>query len=297
VFLVSACEAQCRLDFPEHVSNYDAMIACGEQVCGVECGFEPPPPPECLSNADCPGTTKPSCLANGKCGYCNDATGCVGRPEGPNCTPLTGTCGKCLGATTCTDSTVEKVCNSETGACGTCATNNDCALATKLPGNTHAVCDVGTHTCRGCFETAECPDFAPWCDSFHQCSTCAQNADCAGSPFGPRCLPGGTCGPCKENADCTGHPDGSVCRADHTCGSCASNADCRQTSQKPAITCFASGGCGHCSDDAACVGAPGGAKCTHQNLGYTNGECVECLGNADCKSPGKPTCTANVCVP
>jgi hypothetical protein len=289
----SACQTQCQSDYPEYLAHYNEMMSAAENRCPFVCGFETPPPPECVSNADCKSTSKPSCGADGKCGPCPGATGCVGRPEGPNCTPLTGKCGKCISPFYCTDQTVAKVCNSETGACGSCATHNDCA---RVRLNDPA-CDADTHACRGCVGNAECPEWAPTCDIYHACRKCGTPSDCVGSPFGPHCAPSGACGPCESHTECNGDPNGDICRSDHTCGTCASNADCAQTTQFPKPTCFAAGTCGYCSDDAGCVGAPGGSKCTHQNLGYENGRCVECLNNADCPNAAQPTCTENVCVP
>jgi len=86
------------------------------------------------------------------------------------------------------------------------------------------------------------------------------------------------CVECNADNDCTGNANGSRCSSAHRCVQCINDKDCPQGSCATAINvCQAA--CNQSSDDNVCETA--GEKCG------TQGNCLECNGNDDCKDSGR----------
>jgi len=144
---------------------------------------------------------------------------------------------------------------------GTCSSDHDCPNA-ALP-----FC-VG-NACVACKSVAECGDGTPLCSASHACVSCAA-VDAGCSAQVPACeADSGRCVECVLDGDCNSTPGRAFCVANK----CA--------------------GCSAAAAGACAKHDPGKPAC------LATGVCVECTGNANCATPGKPICdtAANLCKP
>jgi outer membrane exchange protein TraA len=200
------------------------------------------------ANANAPG--------NGGCGansgyYCNGAALCApcdtARTCGPSCSP-------------CGQSTPNCVNVNGTFTCVECTGDSQCP---------NGRCDLSTHSCRGCSDSADCTD-GKVCDlPSATCVECNADSQC---PTGEVCdLPSFTCVQCSTDAQC---PGGRCDTAAHVCKGCNADSQCPtgKVCNLPNSTCV------ECTANNQC---PGGKGCNLATL-----TCVECTADSQC-SGGK----------
>ncbi len=192
-------------------------------------------------------------------------------PQRPWCEVASGRCVACLTSGDCADPEAP-ICLDGAKRCVQCATTADCAGG--------QVCRADTHDCGPCVANADCPAAAPLCDvAAGACVACLGPADCAP---GEVCRADtSTCGPCTADADCVA-PGKPWCDAG-ACVACLDSAHCSGSS-----VCRDDGTCGGCTADAQCTKDPAKPLCR-----TSNGQCVTCLGDADCP-PEAPGCYVSV---
>jgi hypothetical protein len=96
---------------------------------------------------------------------------------------------------------------------------------------------------------------------------------------------------CTGNTNCVGDAGIRVCNpATNKCVECNDNSNC--TANSAAAFCV-NNACTGCQ--TAGTGACTGAKPICATSGGYAGQCVECIGNADCKVAAKPVCDTNQC--
>jgi hypothetical protein len=186
---------------------------------------------------------------------------CVPANVGSNavCT-VWGTCAECNERADCP---ADKVCGDFTRCVvPECTSDADC-------GAVRPACDPTIGRCRRCQTDAHCDNepFARHCSKTGNECMCANDAECAGSKNGNRCVYG-TC-QCEYGADCGG--DRPICPGSKGvpshCEACTQNWQCSTNAGKP--------------------------FCVHDVQGDAGSRCGACRIDADCDAPGKPLCTAD----
>jgi hypothetical protein len=219
---------------------------------------------ECDIDSDC---TTNICAPDKTCGECRSAADCETFPGQPMC--VAGKCVQCGSDAECTGSLSR--CGAD-GFCAQCASDADCEAPLDR-------CRMGR--CNSCVSDSDCPSLALSSCNFSGCSTCDGDFDCDGDYT------------CENNTgfdnactlDCNGDGDceaGQKCIANR-CAQCQSNGDC------PTIAPF-------CGPDGHCFECTPTEPCTDGRIcKISTGQCVHCLGDSDCKTPGLSVCEFNAC--
>jgi Cys-rich repeat protein len=270
LFVVVACSGS---------NSANGGPAPGSALCGVngtnQCGNGRQCDPtlgcvECLSNTDCPASSK-FCI-RGHCDVCQSNADC-GTGATPACWPADHQCHPaCTGNAQCLPQ-LGTTCDTSSGDCIGCKQASDCAQPVPI-------CDSVTQTCVQCAKDSDCPTGSPFClVSRGQCVQCLNNSNCGASapvcdPEGFRCRVGCTassqcqapvpvcdttisaCVQCTTNNDC-GNTSTKYCLKDH-CVQCASNSDCTSFASTP-VCSTDNGACVQCNLDSDCTTA--GTKC------------------------------------
>jgi hypothetical protein len=231
----------------------------------------------CGSNGDCTDPARAFCVGN----VC---VGCQPSPDGGSrantcaapsvCDPGSGMCVECTNDTHCTKDPAKGFCVAH--ACTGCGSAGATGCAARTDGKTTCAADgTAAGQCVECVGDAECKAASKSFCVAHVCSGCqsALASACATrAATKPLCSTSGAlagqCVECSEDADCK-DPTKSFCVA-NVCGGCqtaAATACATRSASKP--VCATAGSLG--------------------------GQCVECSEDADCKSPAKSFCVANVC--
>ncbi len=262
---------------------------------------------ECAVNSDCKDAAKPFCDATAAvCVGCLNDASCYknGQPAGMFCDTTAQVCvNGCHSKADCPPSSKDCLGGTATavGRCIECnpeTEGRDCLDAVK----TH--CDATSHKCVQCSSDGQCA--SNHCQkTLHQCVDCLLD---------PHCPPAHICNAstysCVDGcAGGSGGGDGNNCPTDPadnrpacdtaqgthgTCVACLHDADCPRGN-----ICGTANGAPKCKpgckDDARCAPGPTDGQVTdvqcNTHLG-TDGRCVECLNDSQCKSidPAKPAC-------
>jgi hypothetical protein len=238
---------------------------------------------DCVTNAQCGGTTPFCNLTTNTCVACTTDTACMDTSE---CTADT-----CSSSNTCSNASlpVGTVCS--TGVCNgatSCVRCVDNAGGTGTDAGCLALAPIclGGTACQVCSDTTTggtdlgCSSAAPSCNSVggvNRCEICEDTATGGGTDLGcggalPICVNGAlgrVCVACNADSQCG---DGIACTND----ACTAGA-CVRTPVAP-------GGTGACTGGDVCTGAP------------TN-MCVDCVSNTQCGG-STPVCNllTNTCV-
>ncbi len=178
----------------------------------------------CSADLDCGGGTTPACQSTGRCGQCSasNKTLCTGTT--PNCDDAAGLCVGCSSSADCSGAT--PICNATTKACRACSQDSECPMMTPACQSTGAcglcsatnkqrctgatpACNPTTVACVECVANTDCPMARAVCDlPTHTCKGCLTDADCRAPT--PACLMG-TCGACRADGDCGATTSGRIC--------------------------------------------------------------------------------------
>ena len=300
-------------------------VAC---VQSTDCAADPAKP-VCANNLCVACTTSSQCSARGdggvSAGVCDTTTGrCVACVQSKECTAdpakpvcLANQCAPCQSAASPANecrakSSAAPVCDSASGKCVGCLTNDHCGGGADggdggADGGGDGGADGGvvagfcyseTHQCVECLGHGDCKDPSkPICSSQKTCVGCGtQGVPADGcttrNPALPVCRADtGTCVECTGNANCAGDAGIRVCNlATNRCVECNDNSNC---TTDPAKAFCVNNAC------AGCQTAPAGSCTAAKPLCATSGgyigQCVECIGNTDCKVATKPVCDVNQC--
>lgn len=119
--------------------------------------------------------------------------------------------------------------------------------------------------------------------------SCLTSAQCGGDK--PICE-NGNCVACSSADQCAAsHADRSLCAPTGACVSCLAASDCGEG----APICSASNTCVACNAEGVEASACGQRDSSKPACAMDTGRCVECTGNNECASVGKPICAANAC--
>jgi Cys-rich repeat protein len=218
---------------------------------------------ECVLDSDC-GRGKPACAAN-VCVECRAAEHCASNQA---CNDQLSTCAlRCAQPSDCAGQAASR-CSSELGLCVQCLSDPDCSEP-RAP-----ACDRGGR-CVECLDDRNCPPDRPSCQlGTRACVECTDSSDCAGRVCDPR---DSRCVDCLSDADC----DAGTCDVDRRCHlPCTAPSDC--DGKKP-LCDLATGLCTECDTNEACRD-PIRPACSPER------QCVECMADADCTTPGKRAC-------
>lgn len=235
---------------------------------------------QCLQKSDCPAgnlcmgqACRPGCETDGDCknglhcgnGSCVECTADGQCPLGQKCRSYTCSTSECYKDTDCANG---EYCHPLLYSCEKlpgkpCTSANDCTSI--FPGLGDEFCDPLTRECiPGCILGGlACLDLLGSGRNIcvdGGCYGCGSDSDCAGV----RCDP-----------------------FDRWCRACGSDADCALPGW-------------HCATDGACYECLSDGQCTFPQVCDEAGgnRCVDCLTNADCKTPGKPVCgKSKACIP
>jgi hypothetical protein len=301
-------------------------VACAQST---DCTADPAKP-VCAGNQCVACTTSGQCSARGdggvRAGVCDTTTGrcvacvksseCTADPAKPVC--VGNLCAPCQSAASPANecrakSSAAPVCDSTSGRCVGCLTNDHCEGGANggVDGGTDGgadggadggvaagFCNLATNQCVQCLAHADCKDPSkPICGGLHTCVGCGTQGVAADScttrnPALPVCRADtGTCVECTGNANCAGDAGIRVCNpATNRCVECNDNSNCTTDPTKGFCVNNACAGC-----QTAPAGSCAGAKPLCATSGGYVGQCVECLGNTDCKVATKPVCDVNQC--
>lgn len=195
--------------------------ACVQCLSGADCGGTTPVCDgtgtciACSSDGDCGGAT-PACQPSGACGQCSATNDVLCTGTTPVCDTAIGSCAACGSDADCGGAT--PACQ-PSGACGQCSATNDSACTGATP-----LCDVAAGACVACLSSTDCGGTAPVCDA-GVCVACSSDSDCGGST--PACQPSGACGECSATNDtqCTGATP-ACDTTSGTCVGCVNDSDC-----------------------------------------------------------------------
>jgi hypothetical protein len=124
---------------------------------------------------------------------------------------------------------------------------------------------------------------------------CDEHSDCTNPT--PRCLLG-ACVACVNNTACTGRPEGERCderATSQTSGQCVACIEHEHCTEAESPQCDAAGQCVTCTGDNACEGHANATKCDTVDDSTSEGQCVQCLSDADCPDSSAPECNNHVC--
>ncbi|MBN2494259.1 MAG: hypothetical protein JXR96_06700, partial [Deltaproteobacteria bacterium] len=273
-------------------------VTCEPDCTGRECGPDP------VCGEPCGTCGEEAICSDGQCVClhlaCGEACCALGQVcvDGACCTPQCE--GKCCGDDGCGgvcpgSCGTGQICNPSTCVCEDVCVPQTCADMGKD-------CDVWPDGCGGEVDCGDCGEMQTCREGVCECTHEACGESCCG--LGEVCHDGSCCAP-----GCVGR----CCGEDGCGGTCAD--DCALTGQicNP-DTCECTGTCVpmSCEDlgkecgvwSSGCAAPyPTEVDCGGCSQGYCDedGQCVECLGNADCSDDqyctGVETCSGGVCVP
>ena len=274
---------------------------------------------KCTANTECAGHSDGGTAAgvcdttSGRCVACVKSSECTAEPTKPVC--VGNLCVGCKSAESeCrTKNSGAPVCDQTSGKCVACLTNDHCtggadggadggsdggADGGADGGVIAGFCYLATNQCVECLVHTDCKDpTRPICGSLHTCVGCntqiAPSDGCATkNPALPVCRPDtGTCVECTGNANCAGDAEIRVCNpTTNRCVECNDNTNCTADPAKAFCVNNACAGC----QTAPAGSCTGGKPLCATSGGYV-GQCVECIGNTDCKVGTKPICDTNQC--
>ncbi len=251
----------------------------------------PPPPPECVTSADCAdgkickeGACALECTPETAAADCGADKACRDNHCGP----------QCLGHADCD---AGKICNATTLLCedAECQVDADCGASATCAG---AVTDHG-YCVPGCATNDECSADNKICDlnpAVNGCRyECLANADCAGNAAGELCA-NNHCAPadCNADADCLAEGKaGGFCR-DLVCAKeCGEGIEDVCTGRNEICDTTASRCKLECTDDAGCADNAAGPLCNNNHCAP-----AQCAADDDCLAEGLPGgfCIANRCI-
>ena len=269
----------------------------------------------CTANSQCSGRSSGSVsvgvcdTTSGRCVACVQSSDCTADPTKPVC--AANQCVACKSAESeCRiKNSGAPVCDQTSGKCVGCLTNDNCGGGSGggvdagadggVDGGVAAgFCYLATNQCVECLVHTDCKDpTRPICGSLHTCVGCGAPGVAADScatrnPALRACKADtGACVECTGNTNCVGDAGIRVCNpATNKCVECNDNSNC--TANSAAAFCV-NNACTGCQ--TAGTGACTGAKPICATSGGYAGQCVECIGNADCKVATKPVCDTNQC--
>ena len=237
---------------------------------------------ECAGDGDCKNPAKSFCVANACTGCATPgASGCAGRSDGKvlcaSTGALAGQCVECLDDGQCTKEAGKGFCVAN--ACTGCATVRASGCAARTDGKT------------ACASTGV---FAG------QCVECVSDGHCSGDAARSFCV-ANVCSSCTTPgaSGCVGRADGkTVCATagEHIgqCVACVVDGQCTGDAGKGFCVANACTGC-NTAGATGCSGRTDG-KTSCATSGALAGQCVECVGNAQCtKDAAKGFCVQNAC--
>ncbi len=296
------------VDLPGSCGSDNDCVASGTMCLAFRCA-------KCTGNSDCTGRGDGGVGGNvcdptsGRCVACVQSSDCAADPTKPVC--AANQCVACKSAESeCRiKNSSAPVCDSTSGKCVGCLTNDNCGGGSGggvdagadggVDGGVAAgFCYLATNQCVECLVHTDCKDpTRPICGSLHTCVGCGAPGVAADScatrnPALRACKADtGACVECTGNTNCVGDAGIRVCNpATNKCVECNDNSNC--TANSAAAFCV-NNACTGCQ--TAGTGACTGAKPICATSGGYAGQCVECIGNADCKVATKPVCDTNQC--
>ena len=268
---------------------------------------------QCSSRGDGSVTTGVCDTTTGRCVACVKSSECTADPAKPVC--AANQCAACKSAESeCRiKNSGAPVCDQSSGKCVGCLNNNHCSGSTDGGvdggddgedagadgGVVAGFCYLATNQCVECLAHGDCKDPSrPICSSLHTCVGCgAQNLPasvCAAkNPALPACKTDtGTCVECTGDGNCAGDAGLRVCNTGtNKCVECTSNAHCPANTSTSFCVNNSCKGC-QTAGTGACTSS---AKPLCATYGSYVGQCVECIGNTDCKVGTNPVCDTNQC--
>ena len=296
------------VDLPGSCGSDNDCLASGTMCLAFRCA-------KCTGNSDCAGRGDGGVGGNvcdptsGRCVACVQSSDCTADPTKPVC--AANQCVACKSAESeCRiKNSGAPVCDQTSGKCVGCLTNDNCGGGSGggvdagadggVDGGVAAgFCYLATNQCVECLVHTDCKDpTRPICGSLHTCVGCGAPGVTADScatrnPALRACKADtGACVECTGNTNCVGDAGIRVCNpATNKCVECNDNSNC--TANSAAAFCV-NNACTGCQ--TAGTGACTGAKPICATSGGYAGQCVECIGNADCKVATKPVCDTNQC--
>ena len=296
------------VDLPGSCGSDNDCVASGTMCLAFRCA-------KCTGNSDCTGRGDGGVGGNvcdptsGRCVACVQSSDCTADPTKPVC--AANQCVACKSAESeCRiKNSGAPVCDQTSGKCVGCLTNDNCGGGSGggvdagadggVDGGVAAgFCYLATNQCVECLVHTDCKDpTRPICGSLHTCVGCGAPGVTADScatrnPALRACKADtGACVECTGNTNCVGDAGIRVCNpATNKCVECNDNSNC--TANSAAAFCV-NNACTGCQ--TAGTGACTGAKPICATSGGYAGQCVECIGNADCKVATKPVCDTNQC--
>jgi uncharacterized repeat protein (TIGR01451 family)/MYXO-CTERM domain-containing protein len=298
----STCTTGCRgtggngCPTGEVCTSTDSSIgSCVECVTDADCGGTTPycnvarhSCVECVTSAQC-SNSAPVCQTDGTCGACTSDADCTDSTA-PACQvsgPLLGQCTECSGTNDTLCSGDRPMCLAQLGFCGCSSTDGDSECGASDSG---IVCSGAQGTCvPGCSTASgrnDCPTILYCSDQTGAVGTClthcTSNADCTSPQVCDMSSIPHVCVDCITDADCG---TGQVCdEPRRVCVGCLVDADCPtgQVCDATSNTCVA------CVDDTDC---PTGQLCDEPN--HT---CVGCVDDSNCPAPNVCDGTTQTCV-
>ena len=235
----------------------------------------------CATDADCASKGTLKACDNGTCVACLDDSHCTSSYSA-HCDAAKKECVECKNDSHCSGS--KPFCDVANAECVECKANPDCGASQD-----GSLCDNGS--C-GCKVDAECKGASAWgnkcVNSYGRCG-CDADGNCGGNANGPKCYTSLSKCTCETDGQCTKAPYTKCAKPSsyssymHCQKACAADADCADKSGLN-ICKVATGKCVQCKGDADCK-----SSYSKYCMVATN-TCVECKADADCTSKSYPAC-------
>jgi len=289
-----------------------AIVECnGPKVCtAVECGQSTGTTATCLEGESCVASAYFDAIDNngGFCRVNDDVCTTTGPDGGPDTTEAKCPTVPCGAGTTCDTATGTCVPSTNSFVCSSCSSDSEC-------GGADDICSPftgGSFCTESCASEGDCPigftcyeitNNAKQCVPYsYNCSGCIVD----GCPAGQVCnyhngscvSAQPTCGSCLYDYQCSsdgssvcfkadGNPQASgVCAPACDAGNqCPGNSSCTTHTGGGSVCAFSGSSCCYGNECSGC-------NCSAPNDKCLNGQCVQCLSDADC-APGTGPCDLN----